>query len=250
MTKESGYPSQRAPIDLLRGCLIHTLGQGLYGAVTGQINWMRWWDGWVYRIDNGSGDLGSVVFRTDQNPLSIAGAAFLHDSDRSPWRPNNTNPGIAWFLKGASESVVTAIESLVLPYISDRDLPAGETMATCVFWSTGERIVSNDPSYILDECLGNLMEIETIGPERATTMLESSYTMPKQLAELAADIATSKSQQPSRTFTVSPDQMGIIEYYQNALDEYHDGTVSQAARHSRWLDEFRQLVAPLGIVVP
>lgn len=250
MIEQLEFSNRRTPVELLRGCLLHSLGQGLYGAITGQINWMRWWDGWVYRIDNGSGDIAAVAFDVTQESLAIAGAIFNHSSERSPWRPDHTNPGVEWFLSGAPRRVVDAMGSFILPYVSDQSLPKGATMATCVFWSDGDRMVSNDSPDILNIDLENVMEIETANLAKATLMIESGYGIPHELAEMSADVALLKSQSPGTPLTLSVDIVRSIEHHQDMFDDTGDAVSLRSARHSRWMNEFRQLIAPIGLIIP
>lgn len=238
------YPPDLPPASVQRlweGCILVTIAEAFDSALSGSAYWIGTWDGPDYRLDNESGDLGTICFRGD----SLVALCFGHASQRSPWRyPENAKP-LEWYLPDLPDALSHAVDQSAVPFLRSRTDGERRAPVTATFWGSGGDFFALEPWSDVFWNGAFLLETELRHPTEATRQLVDRYEFSRDVGALLTEVATRKFRNPESETVISSHEQSVIigsKRLQETVDQTAD--LSEAQRRTELC---RELLAQINV---
>jgi hypothetical protein len=215
-------------LQLWYGVILGTIAHAIWLASSPEFSHEQSWDGLNYSIQDSMGSRGTVSFAGDQ----VVGVFFDKDSPRNPLRlgkPYDVRP----FLRGMPPSLLALAEGEALQYVLQEYDGTIMPIITAAFWSEGEYLAAAEPWVQVFDHGAHLIHTQIQDYETAISEWQAEYEMPSAQVDLMKSLFNRKIASSQKQILLSDSELDAL------IISGDEG-----------LDESRELLATVGIIVP
>jgi hypothetical protein len=214
---------------LWNGCILTTIAHAIFTAHHPELANEQSWDGINYNIQDSEGALGTVTF----SPKGTIGAFFDAHSPRNPFSSGEQGYDLSARIAEMPPELKVIAEEETLQYLL-QDYNGQETsLITAVFWSEDGNLVAAEPANEVFSNGAHLIQTQLKETDEAIEVWRGHYGLTPEQVELLRSLFASKAAAPNSNLVLDDAQRKAL-----------------AQEGSEGLDQSRDLLAGIGIVVP
>lgn len=215
-------------LTLWHGSVLGTIAHAIWVAANPDFSHEQSWDGPNYSIQDSMGSRGTISFKENQ----IVGVFFDRNSPRNPFK-SSKEYNLSSFLNGIPSDLLSIANGEALQYLLQEYNGVVRPIITVAFWSQGDYLTAAEPWPQVFDHGAHLVRIQLKDTESGIAEWKTQYEMLPSQVELTRSLFY-------RWMTSSSNKILLNDREQNVL----------LAKGTEGLDESRELLAAIGIILP